>query len=82
MAILDLDTFVVLTTGNLGRGYGSWQAAEIQITQVHAGGVDSEHVDMMTHDCLPSMALALGWVRVLHSESMALTLHWNKNRQC
>ena len=41
-AILDLDTFAVLTTGNLGRGYGSWQAAEIQITRAHAGGVHFE----------------------------------------
>ena len=32
----------VLTTGNLGRGYGSWQAAEIQITPEHAGGVHFE----------------------------------------
>ena len=35
-AILDLDTLFVLTTGNLRRGCGSWQAAEIQITQAHA----------------------------------------------
>ena len=41
-AILYLDTFVVLTTLNLGRGYGSWQAAEIQITQAHAAGVHFE----------------------------------------
>ena len=40
--MLDLDKFVVLTTGNLGRGYGSLQAAEIQITQAHAGGVHFE----------------------------------------
>ena len=40
--MLDLDKFVVLTTQNLGQGYGSWQAAEIQITQVHAGGVHFE----------------------------------------
>ena len=33
----------VLTTGNLGRGYGSWQAAEIQIILAHAGGVHLEH---------------------------------------
>ena len=32
----------VLKTGNLGRGYGSWQAAEIQITPAHAGGVHFE----------------------------------------
>ena len=31
-----------LTTGNLGRGYGSWQAAEIQITQADACGVHFE----------------------------------------
>ena len=39
---MDLDTFVVLTTGNLGRGYESLQAAEIQITRAHAGGVHFE----------------------------------------
>ena len=32
----------VLTTGNHGRGYGSWQAAEIQITPAHAGRVHFE----------------------------------------
>ena len=42
VAILELDTFAVLTTGNLGWGYGSWQSAEIQITQMHAGGVHFE----------------------------------------
>ena len=34
--------FVVLTHGNLGRGDGSWQAAEIQNTLAHAGGVHFE----------------------------------------
>ena len=34
--------FVVLTTGNLGRGYGLWQAAEIEITQPQAVGVHFE----------------------------------------
>ena len=29
----------VSATGNLGRGYGSWQAAEIQIKPAHVGGV-------------------------------------------
>ena len=32
----------VLATKNLRRCHGSWQAAEIQITQAHAGGVHSE----------------------------------------
>ena len=42
--MLDLDKFVVLTTGNLWRGYGSLQASEIQITQAHAGGVHLEQL--------------------------------------
>ena len=41
-AILDLHNLAVLTTGNFGRGYGSLQAAEIQITRAHAGGVHLE----------------------------------------
>ena len=49
---IGLDTFVVLRTGNLGRGYGSWQAAEIQITQAHAGGVHFEQRRRDdTYDC-------------------------------
>ena len=39
---MELDKFVVLTTGNLGQGYESLQAAEIQITRTHAGGVHFE----------------------------------------
>ena len=39
MAILDLDALFVLITGNLVRGYVSWQGSENQITQAHAGGV-------------------------------------------
>ena len=54
----------VLTTGNLGRGYGSWQPAEIQITQAHSGGVHFEHVDVMTNDCLSSVAWALALIRL------------------
>ena len=56
---MDLDKFVVLTTGNLGRGYRSWQAAEIQITRKHAGGV---HFEQRRRDntWLSSVALALG----------------------
>ena len=55
---MDLDSFVVLTTGNLRRGYWSWQAAEIQITQAHAGGV---HFEQHRRDdtWLSSVALAL-----------------------
>ena len=48
LAILELDTFVVLTTGNLRRGYGSWQAVEFQITQAHADEVHFEQRDRST----------------------------------
>ena len=41
-AMLELARSFVLTTENLGRGYGSWQAAEIQITRAHEGGVHFE----------------------------------------
>ena len=46
----------VLTTGNVGRGYGSWQAAEIQITQAHAGRV---HFEQHTR-CHRSLSLLVG----------------------
>ena len=36
-AILDMDSLFFLTTENLGLGSGSWQAAEIQTSQKHAG---------------------------------------------
>ena len=41
----------VLTTGNLGRGHESWLAAEIQITQAHAGGVHFEQRRRNDTDC-------------------------------
>ena len=57
-AILDLSALFALTTENLGRGSGSWQAAEIQICKEHMQvELISSNQDVMTHDRLSSEAL-------------------------
>ena len=49
----------VLTTGNLGRGYGSWQKLKFKSHQRMHVEFISNNVDVMTLDCLSSVALAL-----------------------
>ena len=59
--MLDLDTFVVLTTGNLGEVLEVDKQLKLKSHKHMQLEFISNNVDVMTHDCLSSVALAFKW---------------------